>query len=103
MPWQFSRGGRTIEVSPPARLRSNNAEVLLRWAADGAGIVQLPTYVVHEALRRGGVQPLLTDWRSERAAISLGTQQQRRPLPKLRAAVDFLMRWARNNPALAEA
>jgi DNA-binding transcriptional LysR family regulator len=76
--------------------------VLLRWAIEGVGIVQLPRYVVHEALGRGQLQPLLADWRSERVAISLGTQQQRRPLPKLRAAVQFLVEWARTNPALAD-
>lgn len=99
MPWQFARGGKLQELSPNARLRSNNAEVLLRWTIAGAGIVQLPRYVVHDLLQCNHLVPLLTSWRSERVAISLGTQQLRRPLPKLRAAVDFLLDWAARNPA----
>src|SRR5262245_38105632 len=58
-PFRTSRGIEQIEIAP--RLTCDNAEVALRLALAGAGIVRLGDVLVSEPIRRGLLVPLLTD------------------------------------------
>ncbi|MBM3546250.1 MAG: LysR family transcriptional regulator [Alphaproteobacteria bacterium] len=59
--WQFQSGKQRLSVKPEGRLRSDNSEVLLEWAAAGLGIANMPTFYLADAIERGRVKPLLID------------------------------------------
>lgn len=68
--WHFHRAGgdeQTVHLRGP--MRSNNKSALLTAACAGLGIAALPTYVVHESLRRGELVSLLAEWSLPRQEI----------------------------------
>jgi DNA-binding transcriptional LysR family regulator len=61
--WHFQgEGGQEQVVKVRGPMRSNNKSALLSAACAGLGIAALPTYVVHEAVERGQLVPLLPHW-----------------------------------------
>ena len=60
--WTFRSGKRWISVRPRSRLRSDNGEAVLQWAISGHGIAQAPTFFIADAIERGDVVPVLTDY-----------------------------------------
>ncbi|WP_051202216.1 LysR family transcriptional regulator [Ferrimonas senticii] len=75
-------------------LYSNNAELLVQAAIDGAGIVLFPSWLIGDAIQSGKLLPLLSDWHK---SVSLEPQQicalyldSDQPAPKVRAVIDFL-------------
>jgi DNA-binding transcriptional LysR family regulator len=69
---------------------SNSASALLQLAVDGHGIIIMPSFGVHEELKRGRVEAVLTDW--ELASFSLHVRYpSRRFLPaKVRRFLEAL-------------
>lgn len=88
--WSFSRGEETIDVRPRGRLRGNNGDLLMQAVIDGLGIVLAPTFIAHEALRSGAVEPILCDWRSFEPGLYAVMPPGRVEVPKVRAFVDHL-------------
>ena len=60
-------------------------------AIAGHGIVSLPAYVAQEAVTTGALEPVLVDWVTQRARISLLMPPRRSQLPSVRALIDFLV------------
>jgi DNA-binding transcriptional LysR family regulator len=61
--WHFhGPKGEELTVHLNGPMRSNNKSALMQAAAAGLGVAALPTYVVHEALQKGDLVALLTDW-----------------------------------------
>lgn len=60
--WSFSRGNENVVVSPQARIVSDNAEVLVRAALDGAGILLFPDWQVGRLLKAQHLTELMTDY-----------------------------------------
>ncbi len=54
--------GRTETVPVKGSFRSNSLAALLEASRGGLGIAALPRYVAHEAIVRGEVVPLLSEW-----------------------------------------
>jgi DNA-binding transcriptional LysR family regulator len=62
--WQFSALDRDPPTAVPGiRMRANNGDVLTTAAAAGLGIVNLPTFIVADAIRDGRLVPVLTAFR----------------------------------------
>lgn len=60
--WNYrGPGGESGQVRVPVRLAASSGEFLMRAAIAGEGLVLLPSFYVHEALRAGQLLPLLTD------------------------------------------
>ena len=59
-------------------------------ALAGAGIARLPAYLVSADMRAGALQQLLSDVPQDIVPIHAVYPQNRRPLPKVRALIDFL-------------
>jgi DNA-binding transcriptional LysR family regulator len=82
--WHFTGGtgpdvgGREESVPVHGPLRTNNLSVLLEATRAGMGLAILPWYVAFDAVRRGHITPLLTDF-------ALPTQEMHAvfPSPKL--------------------
>lgn len=88
-----SRTARGIEqFNMSARVTSDNGEVALRLALDGAGIVRLGDLLVGDPIRRGLLVPLLLDvHHAEPIALSAVYLAGRHRMPKVRVFLDFLI------------
>lgn len=60
--WKFRTGKRTISFRPTGRLRSDNGDVMIRWAMEGLGIAYGPSFLVADGIESGALEPLLVDY-----------------------------------------
>ena len=91
MSWQFIREDQTVAVPIRPRFQSSDMETLKDAAIAGHGVVSLPAYVAQEAVISGALEPVLVDWITQRARISLLIPPRRSQLPSVRALIDFLV------------
>lgn len=79
-------------------LVSNNGDVLVQAAIDGAGIVLQPTFIVGEAIKQGALERILVDQEPEAMAL-YAVYAHRQLLPsKVRLFIDFLTGWFGSEP-----
>jgi len=82
--------GRAGSVKVPAALQANNGDFLRAAAAAGLGMILEPSFIVYQAIERGELVPVLTDWRW-RALDAYAVYPRTRHLSqRVRAFVDFL-------------
>lgn len=81
--WNSSAGER-------GRLVSNNAEVLMEAAVNGASIVLLPTFLAGDAIRQGRLKPVLTEHEPEPLGLYALFAHDQLLASKVRHFVDFL-------------
>lgn len=89
--WRYrSPGGESAQARVPVRLAASSGEFLLRAALAGEGLVLLPSFYVHEALRTGQLLPVLADhaW-PELSAYAMYPPTRHLPR-RARAFIDFL-------------
>ncbi len=90
--WRFvDAAGQPRSVRVRHRLRSNNGEALLRAAVSGVGVVQLPSFLVHDALQRGELETVLDDFCAPPLGIHVVYPARRLLAAKVRSFVDFLV------------
>ncbi|MCC5854079.1 MAG: LysR family transcriptional regulator [Idiomarina sp.] len=78
----------TVKFTP--RYTTTDMLALKQAALKGVGIVQLPSLMLIDELKRGELVPLLTDWRPRTEVIHLVFPSRRGMLPSVRALIDFL-------------
>ncbi|MBP0496494.1 LysR family transcriptional regulator [Pararoseomonas indoligenes] len=61
-PWEFTRDGREVTITPEGPLTVNDPHVALRGALDGVGLARLPEEYTRAAITSGGLVPVLEDW-----------------------------------------
>jgi DNA-binding transcriptional LysR family regulator len=89
-PFDTNDGIRVVHIS--GNVVANNAETVLQLAVAGVGITRLTDLIVGEALQRGELVPILTDWHHVEPVPLYATYPGGRHLaPKVRAMVDFLV------------
>jgi DNA-binding transcriptional LysR family regulator len=89
--WSFhGPGGESGQVRVPVRLAASSGEFLMRAAIAGEGLVLLPSFYVHEALRAGQLLPLLTDHVWPELAAYAVYPPTRHLSSRVRAFIDFL-------------
>ena len=105
--WHLRQGEREVVVEPRSALSADSYNLLVEAVLDGAGILPCPQWSVVEALERGTLVPLLTDWRFEGAAF--GEAQlcavypaNRRGSPKVQAFIDWVQRRLQEDEARVE-
>jgi DNA-binding transcriptional LysR family regulator len=91
-PWRFTVEGRTVALTPHARLSLDSGEALRDAAVSGAGLAFLPAYVVERDLADGRLVALLTDHAAPPVPISLIYPSRRHLAPKVRRFIDLLVR-----------
>jgi len=93
--WHFTRGaGKTAEketVRVQAAFSANNGMVLQQAALRGLGIVYNTTFLAWRGLLDGTLVPVLDDWSLPLNHLSALYPASRRPSPKVRALIDFLV------------
>ena len=60
--WKFEQAGSALETAIDSYLCFNNSIALLESVIQGAGVVQLPKFIVAEAIAKGEVQPILQSY-----------------------------------------
>ena len=88
--WQFVKDGSAYAVQVHSRFQTNDGRTLVAAAVAGQGIILQPEAVVAEAISRGALVPILTDFIAPSRPMYL-IYPIRRPIPaKLRAFVDHV-------------
>jgi DNA-binding transcriptional LysR family regulator len=95
-PWLCNIEGQWEDVSAPQVLVSNNGKWLADKAVNGLGIVMAPRWLLDPYLESGTLQELFFDHRlrisqNKDLGVYLLYQKQRYLVPKIKAAVDFLV------------
>ena len=89
-PFDTADGIRVVHIG--GNVVANNAETVLQLAVAGVGITRLADVIVGEAIRRGALIPILTDWHHVEPVPLFVTYPSGRHLaPKVRVMVDFLV------------
>lgn len=98
--WRFTDEAGELHVVPVnGRLHSNNTLLERDAAVAGAGIISVPTFYVGEQLRSGALVPILCKYLPLQLAVYAVYPQQRKPLPKVRAFIDFLVERFGDHPS----
>jgi DNA-binding transcriptional LysR family regulator len=92
-PWQFQRDHRRISVPVRGNLRLDHAEAVVEAALAGTALIQIASYVTATAIAHGQLQPVLTTYRVDSPPIWALYPQNSSPTPRLRAFIDFLVKW----------
>jgi DNA-binding transcriptional LysR family regulator len=82
--------GMGHEVTHQPRLTTDDMTTLRQAALDGAGIAQLPDYIVAADITRGKLEVLLPDWSPPKAIIHAVFPSRRGLLPAVHHFIDFL-------------
>lgn len=95
-PWLCNTGGEWHDVSAPPVAVSNNGKWLADQTIAGLGIMMAPRWSLTDYLQSGQLQELIFDpalhiSQNADLAIYLLYQKQRYLVPKVKAAVDFLV------------
>ena len=90
--WPFDTDDGIRVVHIDGNVVANNAETVLQLAMAGVGITRLTDVIVGDAIRRGELIPILSDWHHVEPVPLYATYPSGRNLsPKIRAMVDFLV------------
>jgi len=100
--WPMSRGDARVLVPVAPRLELNDGWALRLAALEGAGICQLPGFIVGEDIRLGRLVPVLGDWQAGQVPLHAVYPDNRLIAQRVKAFVAFLARKARAEPDLTE-
>ena len=90
--WPFRDGTNVRIVQVVSKIVVNDAEVALRLAIAGGGIIRVSDLLVGEAVRRGWLEPLFVGQHVvEPLPVSAVYPQGRHRMAKVRAFVDFVV------------
>jgi LysR family transcriptional regulator, regulator for bpeEF and oprC len=91
--WQFQRDQRRFSVPVRGNLRLDHAEAIVEAALAGTALIQISSYVTAPAIARGQLRPVLTAYQVDSPPIWALYPQNSNPTPRLRAFVDFMVKW----------
>lgn len=89
--WSLSGPQGAIRVPVTLALTANNGEALRMAALSGLGIIMQPEILLAEDVRAGRLVPLLADFLVRARPMHVLTFPDRKPTPKIRSFVDFLI------------
>ena len=83
-PWRIARGAEPVErMAVEGRIVLGNAESQVAAVLANAGIAQLATWLVEDALREGRLVQILPEWATDGLPLHLVWQRSRQLLPKV--------------------
>ena len=95
--WRFQRDGKRFSVAVSGNLVLDHAEALVEAALAGTALIQVSSYVTAAPIRRGALKAVLTRFQVDGPAVWAMYPQNRHLTPRVRALVDFLVRWGQQN------
>lgn len=98
--WRLRGPQGDIRVPVSLAMTANNGEALRMAALGGLGIIMQPEILLEDDVRAGRLVPLLAGFAPLPRPMHVLTLSHRRPTPKVRAFVDFLLlRFGGHRPA----
>jgi DNA-binding transcriptional LysR family regulator len=94
--------GEERQVRAVGRLTVNNGGSLLRAAESGLGIARLPCFIIENAIAEGRVVPILENLPEDRIGIHAVYPEGKFIQPVLRAFIDFLVEYFRENDQICD-
>ncbi len=88
----FTRGEEFCQVDPRYIISVNDSRTYLNAAVSGLGVVQSAPFFVKDALAKGELVPILTDWQCERLPLYIVYPRTRHLSNKVRVFIDWLVR-----------
>jgi len=95
--WRFRKGEEQVDLEVRGSLAVNDADLAMRAALEGMGIVQLPEVAVAPYVAEGRLVSLLADWCSQSTEFALFYPGRRLVPLKLRALIDFFRSESKNS------
>lgn len=87
--YRHSEGGRG-SVSVNAKLTATNGDALREAAISGLGVLCEPSFIVHSAVERNLLEPVLTSWEWYDMAVYIVYPQTRRLSARARRFIEFV-------------
>jgi len=88
--WEFRIDGQSRSVRPASALIFSDAELALQAALEGQGLVQLPEYLVADALRSGALLACLHRNAPDDRGHYLSWLSRRQQPKRIRAFIDYM-------------
>ncbi|WBU64849.1 LysR family transcriptional regulator [Paracoccus aerodenitrificans] len=89
--WEFSKEGRTEQVTVDARYSVSSSLAVRDALRAGFGVSLMPYPYVEDDLREGRLQPALEDWSTVETTLYAVYPSRQHLAPKLRVLLDFLI------------
>lgn len=90
--WHYrDKENKSGSVKVPMRMRSTNGDALLEAAIAGLGVLCEPSFIVHGAVERGVLKPVLTDYKWYAMNVYAVYPSTRYVSAKVRIFIDFLV------------
>jgi DNA-binding transcriptional LysR family regulator len=90
--WSFKKQDQRLDIElPTGRYTVNNGLALAQTAKLGHGIALVPEYFVKQALAKGELQQVLSDWQTEQHSLYLIYPYHKEQSQKIRAFIDFMV------------
>ncbi|WP_350310471.1 LysR family transcriptional regulator [Paracoccus sp. SSJ] len=90
--WQLSDGNASVTIAAGRSISANNGDLLAHMAADGAGVVLLPVFILAQYLRSGRLVQILPDWTPPQIWLTLYYPPYQKLPPRIAAFSDFFER-----------
>lgn len=90
MPWEFSRDGKKVMLSQDGPLATNDPDLLIAAALDGAGLAYITEATITAHLDAGRLVRLFDDWCPRFSGWTLYYPRNRHMTPPLRTFIRFL-------------
>jgi DNA-binding transcriptional LysR family regulator len=103
LPFRYGDGAVLQELELAHKLVVNDTNSYVAAALAGLGVVQVPSYAVHEALRDGRLVPLLTDLQTPVVPIHVLYAPNRYLSAKVRVFIDWAVALFERNESLRHA
>jgi LysR family transcriptional regulator, regulator for bpeEF and oprC len=88
--WTFLREDEQIDVPITPRLELSDGWALRVAALEGAGVVQLPAFIIGHDIREGRLRPILTEWKGRPVPLHAVYPDNRLIAARVRTFVGFL-------------
>ncbi|PSV48659.1 LysR family transcriptional regulator [Photobacterium indicum] len=96
--WHFEQENNNMSVPVTGSFRCDNGDVILQLVLDGAGIAQLPVWMVDEHIRSGKLAMVLEGYISKPLPFNAIYPQNRYVPLKVRCFIEYLKQKLADNP-----
>jgi DNA-binding transcriptional LysR family regulator len=90
MSFEFLRGEETVAVRGRYIVAVNDSMAYVAAALAGLGIIQVPTFMVHDHFGSGALRPILSDWAIDPLPLHVVYAPNRHLSNRLRVFVDWI-------------
>lgn len=91
-PWQFRSGKRNLSLMPESGMRLGDGDALIAAAVAGYGLVQTPSHLAEQDVKRGKLVEVLEKYRAPAMPISLVYPSHRHVPLRVRVLAEALIR-----------